>query len=164
MVLKINVWKIKVLTIKQDQMRSCEKVRVSGEEMQELDKFNYLGVMISTDGGMREEVARRVLDGRKVWGTMAKLWNENMISRKLKREYYERVVIPSVVYGSETLSLSEQERRKIKVFEVMCLRNICGIRGVDRVRNAIIRERCGCELSVLERIERNVLNGPGMWK
>ena len=36
-----------------------------------------------------------------------------------------------------------------KVFEVMCLRNICGISRVDRVRNAIIRERCGCELNVL---------------
>ena len=33
------------------------------------------------------------------------------------------------------------------------MRNICGIRGVDRVRNG---ERCGCELRLLERIERNV--------
>ena len=39
---------------------------------------------------------------------------------------------------------------------MMCLRNICGIRRVDRVRNAIIREMCGCELSALERNERNV--------
>ena len=98
-----------------------------------------------------------MLEGRKVWGTMAKLWKENMISREVKRELYERVVIPTVVYGSETWSLSAQERRKIEVFEMMCLRNICGIRRVDRVRNTIIRERCGCELSVLERIERNVL-------
>ena len=47
--------------------------------------------------------------------------------------------------------------RKIEVFETMCLRNICGIRRVDRARNAKTREMCGCELSVLERIERNVL-------
>ena len=33
-------------------MGSCERVRVNGEEMQEEDKFKYLGVMISTDGGM----------------------------------------------------------------------------------------------------------------
>ena len=52
-------------------MGSCEKVRVNGEEMEEVDKFNYLGVMISTDGGMGEEAAQRVLEGRKVWGTMA---------------------------------------------------------------------------------------------
>ena len=47
-----------------------------------MDKFNYLGVMISTDGGMREEVAQRVLNsGKKGLGDDAKLRNENMISR-----------------------------------------------------------------------------------
>ena len=69
----------------------------------------------------------------------------------------ERVVIPTVVHDSETWLLSTQEKRKIEVFEVMCLRNICGIRRVDRVRNTLIREKCGCELSVMERIESNVL-------
>ena len=46
-------------------MGSCEKVKVNGEEMQEVDKFNYLEVMISTDGSMGEEVAHMVLEGRK---------------------------------------------------------------------------------------------------
>ena len=55
--LKINVWKMKVLVVKNEQMGSCEKVRVRGEEIQEVDKFNSLGVMISTNGGMWEEVA-----------------------------------------------------------------------------------------------------------
>ena len=61
-------------------------------------------------------MVHRVLEGRKVCGTMAKLWKENVISRELKRELYERVVIPSIVYGSETWSLSTQGRRKIGVF------------------------------------------------
>ena len=74
MVLKINLWKSKVLIVKKDPMGSCEKVRVRKEEMQEVDKFNYMGVMISADGGMGEEVVHRVLERRKVWGTMAKLW------------------------------------------------------------------------------------------
>ena len=39
-----------------------------------MDKFNYLGVILSSDGGMGEEVAHRVLEGRKEWGMMAKLW------------------------------------------------------------------------------------------
>ena len=52
--LKIIVGKSKVLTIEKDQMGSCERLRVNGEELQEVDKFNYLGVMISTDGDMGE--------------------------------------------------------------------------------------------------------------
>ena len=58
--LKINVGKSKILMVRKDQMVSCKDVRVSGEEIQEVDKFNYL------DGGMGEEGAHRVLEGRKV--------------------------------------------------------------------------------------------------
>ena len=107
-----------------------------------------------TDGGMGEEVAHRVLEERKVWGMMAKFWKENMRSREVKQELNERVVIPTVV-------LSMQKMRKIEIFEMLCLRNICDIRRVDSVRNAIINESCGCELSVLERIERNMLKWIG---
>ena len=37
-----------------------------------------------------EEVAHRLLEGRKVYGTVTKLWNENMISREARWELYER--------------------------------------------------------------------------
>ena len=40
-------------------------------------------------------------------------------------------MIPTVVYSSETWSLSAQDGRKIEVFEMICLRKICGIRRVD---------------------------------
>ena len=40
-------------------------------------------MMISTDGGMGEEVTHRVLEGRKVWMARAKLWKENMFSREV---------------------------------------------------------------------------------
>ena len=63
-------------SIKMTRGGSCERVGLSGEEIQDVNKFNYLGVMISTDGGMGEEVAHRVLEGRKVWGMMAQLWKE----------------------------------------------------------------------------------------
>ena len=106
-------------------MGSCEKVRVKGRKCK---KWTSL----ITDGGM----------GRK-WFT-GYLWEERFggqwQSCGIERELYGRIVIPTVVYDSETWSLSVQERRKIEVFEMMCLRNIYGIRRVDRVRNAIIRE------------------------
>ena len=90
--------------------------------MQDVDNFNYLRVMISTDGGLGEKVSHRLLEGRKVWGKVAKLWKEDMISREVKRQLYGGVVISTVVYDSETC-LSAQERSKIEIFE-MCLRNI----------------------------------------
>ena len=40
-------------------------MRVSGEKIQELNKYNYLGVMIITLGGTGEEVAHRAVEGRR---------------------------------------------------------------------------------------------------
>ena len=48
--LKINPGKSKVLVVKKYQKGSCEKVSVSGEERQKVEKFNYLGMMIRQTG------------------------------------------------------------------------------------------------------------------
>ena len=53
-----------------------------------------------------------VLEGRKVWGTMSKLW-KTMISRNLKKELYEKLLILTIIYDSEAWSLRAQERGKI---------------------------------------------------
>ena len=44
--------------------------------------------MINTNDGMGEELAHRVLEGRTVWGTIAKLCKENIISREVKWGLY----------------------------------------------------------------------------
>ena len=64
-------------------------MRANVEEKQDEDKFNILGMMISRDGSTGEKVPHGVLEGRKVWGTMAKFRKENVISREVKRELYE---------------------------------------------------------------------------
>ena len=48
---RMTVWGCKLMLVKKEQRVSCEKMRMSGEEMQEVDKFNYLKV-ISADGGV----------------------------------------------------------------------------------------------------------------
>ena len=65
--------------VKKDQRGSCEKVRVSGEEMEEVGNFNYMGMTISTNGGTEEEVAHRVLERKDDA-------QRSMISGEVKRE------------------------------------------------------------------------------
>ena len=67
--------------VKKDQMRSCEKVQVNGEEMQEVDKFNYLGVRINTDGSIGEEVANRCLRKERFRGRCKEVEREHCILR-----------------------------------------------------------------------------------
>ena len=66
---------------------------------------------------LEEDMFHRLLGGKKLWKTMGKLWKNSMISREMNKELYERVVVSAVVYGSEALSLSVEERIKTEVFE-----------------------------------------------
>ena len=70
---------------------------------------------------------------------------------------YERIVEPSLLYGSEVWGLNVHERKRIEAVEMNCLRNICGVRRTDRVRNEEIRRRCRKKASVGERMDQSIL-------
>ena len=52
---------------------------------------------------------------------------------------YEGIVESTLLYGSEVWGLNVHERKRIEAVEMNCLRNICGLRKIDRVRNEEIR-------------------------
>src|SRR5215469_4732352 len=79
----------------------------------------------------------------------------------MKRRVFESIVIPKVMYGSETWSLDAKERNDLEVFEMKGLRSICGLSIRDRVRNVRIRERCVWERDLFSRYEQNVLKWYG---
>ena len=62
--------------------------------------------------------------------------------REIKKGY-KRLVIPTILQGSETWSLRPQKERNFEVFEMMRQRNICCIKRNGRGRNLLIREKCG---------------------
>src|SRR5215469_591497 len=83
------------------------------------------------------------------------------MSLGMKMRVFESIVVPKVMYGSETWSLNAKERNNLEVFEVKGLRSMCGLSIRDRVRNVIIRERCGWERDLFSRYEQNVLKWYG---
>ena len=49
-----------------------------------------------------------------------------MLSKKLKIKIYRTVILPVVLYGCETWSLTLREKRRLRVFENRVLRRIFG--------------------------------------
>ena len=48
-----------------------------------------------------------------------KLWRENMVSIEVNRELYGRAVLPDVIFGFKTWSLTVEDERKMEEFEMM---------------------------------------------
>ena len=65
--------------------------------------------------------------------------------------------MPTALYGSETWNLGAAERKKLNVGEMRCLRSMCGVTRLDRVRNEEIRRRTGVVRELAGRAEQGLL-------
>jgi len=59
-----------------------------------------------------------------------------LLSKNLKIKIYRTVILPFVLYGCETWSLTLREETKLRVFENMVLRRIFGPRR-DEVKGGM---------------------------
>ena len=62
---------------------------------------------------------------------------------KTKECLYERVIVPTALYGAVAWRMSSTERRKDNILEMKCLRSLVGVSRMDRVRNEEVRRRAG---------------------
>ena len=66
--------------------------------------------------------------GRACYHSVQNLLSSSLLSKNLKIEIYRNIILPVVLYGCETWSLTLREIRKLRVFDNMVLRRIFGHR------------------------------------
>ena len=57
---------------------------------------------------------------------MQNILSSRLLSKNLKIEIYRTIIMPVVLYGCETWSLTLREERRLRVFENRVLRRIFG--------------------------------------
>ena len=73
------------------------------------------------------------------------------------RLLHETLLVPVLMYGSEIMLRKKKERCKVRTVQMDNLRGLLGIRRVDIVWNACIRELCGVTKGIDESIDEGVL-------
>merc|ERR1712002_1299798 len=132
-------------------------ISLNGRRMEEVGIYRYLGVDISNDSGIDEEVNHRIGEARRAWGALKDVWKKRHISREAKVGMYEGIIEPNLLYGCETWALNKKDRKRMEAVEMNCLRNICGRRRIDMVPNVVIKGMCGKNVGVSERMDQGVL-------
>ena len=78
-----------------------------------------------------------------------------------KKCLYELVIVPTALYGAEAWGMRNEERRKMNVLEMKCLRSLVGVSRSDKVRNEEVRRRAGIERELATRADQRVLRSFG---
>ena len=71
--LTVNVGKSKVMRIGKNREENELNVKLNDRRMEEVESYRYLGVDVSSDGRMNEEVSHRIGEARKVAGALQEL-------------------------------------------------------------------------------------------
>jgi hypothetical protein len=89
-------------------------------------KFKYLGITLSNQNDIHDEIKSRLNSGHACYHSAQNLLSSRLISKNLKIKIYKTVILPVVLYWCETWSLTLREKHRLRVFENRVLRKIFG--------------------------------------
>ena len=85
-----------------------------------MKQFKYLGTILTCQNSFQEEIRSNLKSG------MQNLLSSSLVSKNLKIKVYRSIILPVVLYGCETWSLTMSEKRRLRVFENRVLGEIFG--------------------------------------
>ena len=109
-----------------------------------VDKFCYLGDMLSVDGDADAAGEDRIRIGWNKFRHLVLLLTNRDISLTRRGRLYSSCVQSSMLHGSETWSVSKENEVALQRAEMRMVRWMCNVKVKDRVPGKL-RERLGIE-------------------
>jgi hypothetical protein len=94
-----------------------------------VSQFKYLGTTVTNENLIQEEIKRRLNSGNACYHSVQSLLSSRLLSKTIKIKIYKTIILPVVLYGCETWSLTLREEHRLRVFENRVLRRIFGPKG-----------------------------------
>src|SRR5206468_3840554 len=117
----------------------------TGVEVECVDRFCYLGDMISANGGAGSAAAMRVRSAWCKFNELLQILTAKGVSLHIKGKIYKACVQRVMVYGSETWPVKVEDIQRLERTERMMMRWMCGVRLKDRDAHEKLRKQLGVD-------------------
>ena len=136
------------------------------EPTDQVNCFKYLGSMVGMDADSTPEIRTRLAVARNITSQLLGLWKAKEISLQLKKQLVRSLVWSVALYGSESWTLKEDDKKKITSFELWVWRRILRISWKDKKTNAWVRQTVGVteDEGLLAQLKERKLAMYGHWK
>jgi len=98
------------------------RYKVDNRSFESVEHFTYLGTTLTNQKYIQEEINSRLKSGNACYHSVQNLLPSSLLSRSIKIKTYGTVILPVVVRGCETWSLTLREERRVRLFEKKVLR------------------------------------------
>lgn len=159
--MSVNTNKSKIMCINKQDPEGNINIECSGKILEVVNHYEYLGVIISQDGTIEQEIRNRISKATSVYYQInTTLINKRELSKETKLHLYKTIYVPTLTYGAESWPLQDKHKSRITAAEMRYLRRIVGRTRRDRVRNVTTREELETE-PLVETIQRKQLRWYG---
>ena len=113
----------------------------TGETMETVTDFIFLGSKITADGNYSHEIKRCLLLGRQAMTSLESVLKSTDITLPTKFRIVKAMVFPVVMYECESWTVKKTECRRIDAFELLCWRGLLRVPWTARRSNqSILKE------------------------
>ena len=93
-----------------------------------MEEYKYFGTTLRDKNSIQEEIKSRLKSGNACYHSVQNFLSSSFLSKNLKIKIYRTIILPVVLYGCETWSLTLREERSTRAYENRVLRRIIGPR------------------------------------
>jgi hypothetical protein len=101
-------------------------MKIDNSSIERVEEFKYLGTALTDRYCIEGEIKNRLKLGNACYYSVQNLLSSSLLSKKLTIKIYRTIILPVVLYGCETWSLTLKDERRLGVFENRVLRRVFG--------------------------------------
>src|SRR5215470_13967781 len=99
-------------------------IKIDNKPIERVEEFRYLGATLTNQNSIHEEIKSRLKSGNACCHSVQNLLSSRLLSKNTKIRVYRTIILPVVLYGCETWSVTLREEQRLRVFENRALRRI----------------------------------------
>src|SRR5215469_9305354 len=115
------------MTVSRDRNAGrIHSMKTDNSSIEKVEEFKYLGTTITNQNSIQEEIKSRLKLGNACYYSVQNLLSSSLLSKNFKIKIYRTIILPVVLCGCETWSLTLREECTLRVFENRVLRRVFG--------------------------------------